>query len=200
MLVEDQIGLATDVEAVPGQDGLLLGLADSDRGAAIRLRRLGRTIGADPQIGVQSHAVRDLKPALPQAVGDMALGRLGGGASSVLSRAHGAARGGGAGEGGDGALAGAAGLGRATSLGLNDLGHGGGRIGARPAPAAEAAPVLGLGRAGDDQGAERGADQQTAAQRTRVETDHRAISRGAEAASAAVWRMREQTGRGAPSA
>ncbi len=198
LLVEDQIRLAADVEAVPGQDGLLLRLADGHRGAAVRAGRLGRTIGADPQAVVQRHAPGHLQPALPQAVGDMALGRQGGGAGGGLGVGHGLTRGGAAGEGGDGPLAGAGGLGRATGLGLNGLGHGGGRIGPRPAPAAEGAPVLGLGRAGDDQGAERGADQQAAAQRTRIETDHRAISRGAEAASAAVWRMREQTGRDAP--
>ncbi|MNX42434.1 hypothetical protein D3C86_728560 [compost metagenome] len=200
LLVEDQIRLAPDVEAVPGQDGLLFGLADGNRGATVGSRRLGRTIGADPQAGVQRHALGHLKPALAQTIGDVALRGERGGACGGLGVGHGLTRRGGAGEGGDGALAGAAGLGRAADLRLDGLGHGGGRIGARPAPAAEAAPVLGLGRAGDDQGAERGADQQTAAQRTRVETDHRAISRGAEAASAAVWRMREQTGRGAPAA
>ncbi|MND90032.1 hypothetical protein D3C80_821080 [compost metagenome] len=198
LLVEDQIRLATDVEAVPGQDGLLFGLADGDRGAAVRAGRLGRTVGADPQAGVQGHALGDLKPALPQAVGDVALGRQGGGARGGLGVGHRLTRGGGASERSDRALAGAAGLGRAPHLGLDGLRHGGGRIGARPAPAAETAPVLGLGRTGDDQGAERGADQQAAAQRTRIETDHRAISRGAEAARAAVWRRGKQTGRGAP--
>ncbi len=70
LLIEHEIGLAPDIEAVPGEDRLAFGLADRDHGAAISARRLCRAVGADPQAGIPRDTACDLQPALAEAVGN----------------------------------------------------------------------------------------------------------------------------------
>ena len=95
VLIEDQIGLAADVEAVPGQNGLFARLIDGDQGAAISADGLFGTIGADPETGVQSDTLGDLKTALAKTIGYSALGGEGGGAGRRLRIRHGLSRRGG---------------------------------------------------------------------------------------------------------
>ena len=163
LLVEAEIGLAPDVEAVPGEDRFLFGLLDGDIGAAVRAGALHRALGAGPQRRIDLDPRCGLQAALAEAVGDGIERRAGGDTRLHLRVLHLGAGLRGAAERLQCALRGAVRLGLAQRLILRRARRDRAGIAARAAALARPARLR-RSRAGQHQRAQRSADQQLVAE------------------------------------